>query len=414
MLFIADKNQLFLVDDEIIFKGMATLIDNKLFFSNERKYRIQRHLLFWFAWGFWFGMVRELNPTSYKNTGHFANPIITMIETFFLVLPHAVLVYPMLYFILPRFIVTGKYIKASLWILLFLILAVCVGAILLVSIPWEKAVFILNFKLFQSATVDIWAIMNISYVSAMLGALTGAALAAGFKLFKYYYLKNHRIQQLMKENIAAQLQILRAQVHPHFLFNTLNNIFSQTQNESPKGSRMIVGLSDTLRYILYEGQKPLVPLKQELLMINEYINLEKIRYGNKLDVHVSMPGKVNDMYIAPLLLLPFVENCFKHGASHMLQNPWINLTIEMKNTTLVMKLINGKATVSGNDSGKSGIGISNVKQRLDLLYKDKYDLQLREDDEVFIVDLWIELIRLEDKVQTGTNIIQAQSTIAYT
>jgi len=250
-------------------------------------------------------------------------------------------------------------------------------------------------------------------MSAMLGALTAAALAAGFKLFKHYYLKNHRIQQLLKENIAAQLQILRAQVHPHFLFNTLNNIFSQTQTESPKGSKMIMGLSDMLRYILYEGQKPLVPLKQELLMINEYINLEKIRYGNKLDIHVLTPGKVDDIYIAPLLLLPFVENCFQHGTSNMLQNPWVNLTAEMKNTTLTMKLMNGKATVSDNDQGNSGIGISNVKQRLDLLYKDKYDLQITEDDEVFIVDLWIELTRVADKVQAGA-ITQVQSTIAYT
>jgi sensor histidine kinase YesM len=391
---------------------MTSFINKKLIFSDERKYRIKRHLLFWGFWGFWFGMVRELSPITYKNTGHFANPIKTMIETFFLVLPHTVLVYAILYFILPRYIVTGKYIKASLWILLFLILTGCIGTILLMSIPWDKAVFFLRFKLFVSATIDIWAIMNISYVSAMLGALTGAALAAGFKLFKYYYLKNHRIQQLLKENIAAQLQILRAQVHPHFLFNTLNNIFSQTQTESPKGSRMIMGLSDTLRYILYEGQKPLVPLKQELSMINEYINLEKIRYGNNLDAHVLTPDKVNDIYIAPLLLLPFVENCFKHGTSHMLQDPWLNLTAEMKNTTLVMKLMNGKATLSGNGQGKSGIGINNVKQRLDLLYKDKYALQITEDDEVFIVDLRIELIRVADKVQAGTT-IQAQSTIAY-
>lgn len=392
---------------------MINIDNNKFIFSDERKYRIQRHLLFWGFWGCWYGMVRELSPVTYKNTGHFVNPIITMVETFFLILPHTVVVYPMLYFILPRYISTGKYIKASLWILLFLILTACVSTILLMSIPWEKAGFFLSLKLFPSTSQDIWKIMNTSYMSAMLGALTGAAFAAAFKLFKYYYLKNHHIQQLVKENIAAQLQILRAQVHPHFLFNTLNNIFSQTQTESPKGSRMIMGLSDTLRYILYEGQKPLVPLKQELLMINEYINLEKIRYGNKLDVHVLTPDKVDDIYIAPLLLLPFVENCFKHGTSHMLQNPWVNLTAEMKNTTLVMKLMNGKATVSDNCQDKSGIGISNVKQRLDLLYKDKYDLQITEDDEVFIVDLWIELIRVADKVLEAT-IIQAKSTIAYT
>ena len=392
---------------------MINIDNSKFIFSDERKYRIQRHLLFWGFWGLWYGMVRELNPFTYKSTGHFVNPIITMIETFFLILPHAVLVYPMLYFILPRYIITGKYIKASLWILLLLILTACVGTILLMSIPWEKSGFFLNLKLFPSTSKDIWKMIQTSYVSAMLGALTAAALAAGFKLIKDSYLKNHHIQQLLKENIAAQLQILRAQVHPHFLFNTLNNIFSQTQTESPKGSKMIMGLSDMLRYILYEGQKPLVPLKQELLMINEYINLEKIRYGNKLDVHVLTPDKVDDIYIAPLLLLPFVENCFQHGTSQMLQDPWVNLTAEMKNTTLVMKLMNGKATVSDNGQDKSGIGISNVKQRLDLLYKDKYDLQITEDEEVFIVDLWIELIRVADKVQAGT-ITQVQSTIAYT
>ena len=394
---------------------MINIDNNKLIFSDERKYRIRRHLLFWGFWGFWYGMVRWLNPNTYKDTGHFANPIKIVIETFFLILPHTMIVYLMLYFILPRFIVTGKYIKASLWILLLLILTACASTFLLISIPWEKVGLFINLKVFQSKSgyINIGTSMTMSYQSAMVGALTGAALAAGFKLFKYYYLKNRRIQQLLKENIAAQLQILRAQVHPHFLFNTLNNIFSQTQTESPKGSRMIMGLSDTLRYILYEGQKPLVPLKQELLMINEYINLEKILYGNKLDVHVLTPDKVDDIYIAPLLLLPFVENCFKHGTSHMLQNPWVNLTAEMKNTTLAMKLMNGKATVSDNDQGKPGIGISNVKQRLDLLYKDKYDLQIREDDEVFIVDLWIELIRVADKVQ-GATIIQAKSTIAYT
>ena len=233
----------------------------------------------------------------------------------------------------------------------------------------------------------------------MVGELTLAELAAGFKLFKYYYLKNHRIQQLMKENIAAQLQILRAQVHPHFLFNTLNNIFSQTQTESPIGSKMIMALSDTLRYILYEGQKPLVPLKQELLMIKEYIDLEKIRYGNKMDVHVLMPDKTDDIYIAPLLLLPFIENCFKHGTSKILERPWINLAIELQGTTLVMKLMNGQVIGKRNDENLSGIGINNVRQRLELLYTNKYDLQIRNEEDVFVVDLNVELITEKDQQQ---------------
>jgi len=231
-------------------------------------------------------------------------------------------------------------------------------------------------------------------------------------LFKHFYLKNLRIQQLQKENVAAQLQILKAQVHPHFLFNTLNNIYSQTQLESPKGSKMIMGLSDILRYILYEGQKPLVPLQQELLMIKEYINLEKIRYGNKLDVPVMIPDKTDDIYIAPLLLLPFVENCFKHGTSNMLQNPWINLTVELKDTTLVMKLINGKTLLNGNTQDKQGIGINNVSQRLNLLYKEKYDLKIREEEEAFVVDLKVELIKIKNKEPDET-LVQSEPEVAY-
>jgi LytS/YehU family sensor histidine kinase len=201
----------------------------------------------------------------------------------------------------------------------------------------------------------------------------------------------------MKENMEAQLQLLRAQVHPHFLFNSLNNIYSQTKLESPKGSKMIMGLSDILRYILYEGQKSLVPLKQELMMVTEYIGLEKIRYGNKLDVYVMTPDKTDDLYIAPLLLLPFVENCFKHGASNVLQSPWIHLTAEAKGTAFTMKLMNGTAPVKENGDNRTGIGIINVRQRLELLYKNKFDLQIREDEEVFVVDLKVELATIESR-----------------
>ncbi len=147
-------------------------------------------------------------------------------------------------------------------------------------------------------------------------------------------------------------------------------------------------------------------------MITEYINLEKIRYGNKLDVHVLIPDKSDNLYIAPLLLLPFVENCFKHGASNMLENPWINLTIELKNITLVMKIMNGKASSKQNVDDQSGIGISNVRQRLDFLYKEKYDLQIREDEEVFVVDLRLDLIKIENKEQADA-LAETRSEVAY-
>jgi len=392
---------------------IINLDNKKLIFSDERKYRIQRHLLFWAFWCFYFGMVRLLNPMYLKTHGHFPDFFKTMAEAFLFLLPQAVLVYPLLYFILPRYVFNGKYIKALLWTIVLLLLTVFVSASFLIYIPWHKVIATFTFsqaKLFEGTTN--LGKLGLAYISALQGSLTAAALAASFKMFKYYYLKNLRNQQLQKENIESQLQLLKAQVHPHFLFNTLNNIYSQTQTESPNGSKMIMGLSDMLRYILYEGQKTFVPLKQELIMIAEYINLEKIRYGNKLDVHVLTPDKTDDIYIAPLLLLPFVENCFKHGTSNILQNPWINLTIELKDTNLVMKLMNGKTPSNGNIQNKQGIGINNVIQRLNLLYKDKYELQIREDEVVFVVDLKVELIKIIHNEQDGTTVLP-QPVVAY-
>lgn len=280
------------------------------------------------------------------------------------------------------------------------------------AIPWYEAMWLPQKVSLLANESTFLGKFRIACLIALQGSSAGAGLATCFKMFKDHYVKNIRNQQLLKENIEAQLQLLRAQVHPHFLFNTLNNIYSQTQLESPKGSKMIMGLSDILRYILYEGQKPFVPLKQEMLMIKEYINLEKIRYGSKLDVDVSTPDQTDDIYIAPLLLLPFVENCFKHGATNMLHDPWINLIIELNDKILVMKLMNGNTQLKDDIQGKPGIGLNNVRQRLDLLYKDKHDLQVKEEEDFFVVDLKVELVRIENKELPDLN-SPSKSNIAY-
>jgi len=382
---------------------MIAFENNKLIFSDEKKYRIRRHLLFWAVWGLWFALPRELGPKFFQDNGHFPNVIKIMLEVVIFLLSQPILVYSLLYFILPRYVFNGKYIKASLFIAALLFLTIFVNIVVL-GIPWKEVFQFLPLKNRPFPEGGGFKITSNGYIAAMLGSLTVSAFAAGFKIYKHYYVKHMRNKQLMKENMEVQLQLLKAQVHPHFLFNTLNNIYSQTQLESPKGSKMIMGLSEMLRYILYEGQKPVVPLKQELMMVTEYISLEKIRYGNKLDVYLMTPDKADDLYIAPLLLLPFVENCFKHGASNVLQNPWINLTIEVKDTTLTMKLMNGKAPMKENGKNKAGIGISNVRQRLELLYKDKYDLQVREDEEVFVVDLKVDLKRMESMKEEAASV----------
>lgn len=368
------------------------MTSNKLIFSDKRSDQVKRHLLFWAVWWIYFGFLHAANPFGKPEISYFRNFPFAMTESILLLIPQAFLTYALLYFVLPRFALKRKYFLAIVLTLVIwsacgfinIFMASKLNPYIISAILPEK--YLLNTQRAPATTFFMALLANYK------GALSIAGIACCIKFCKEWYLKVQRNTQLQKENTEAQLRLLTAQVHPHFLFNTLNNIYSQTQTESPKGSAMIIGLSELLRYILYEGSKPLVPLKQELMMIHEYIKLEKIRYGNKLDVHVLIPDKTDHLYIAPLLLLPFIENCFKHGTSKMLEKPWINLTVEMKNNILVMKLMNGKA-FSNNTLYKPGIGIANVRQRLNLLYKDKFDLQTREEDEVYVVDLRVELSR---------------------
>jgi LytS/YehU family sensor histidine kinase len=236
----------------------------------------------------------------------------------------------------------------------------------------------------------------LSLLAGLRGGITIAGLATCIKLMKYWYIKEQRNMQLLRENTEAQLQLLKAQVHPHFLFNTLNNIYSYTQNTAPVASKLTLGLSDMLRYMIYECKDPLVPLSKEIKMLKDYITLEKIRYGNALDVNIEVPDNTDDLYIAPLLLLPFVENSFKHGASQMLDQPWLSLTITLTESSMYMKLINGKAENYEAQAGASGIGIENVKRRLELLYPDKHSLKIVNHEEVFIVNLKLQLERISE------------------
>jgi len=359
--------------------------------SDKKEYLIGRHLFFWIFWGGYFTMVRHLNPVFYMATGHFPNFFRSVAEGFFFLFPQLVIIYPLIYFILPRYVFNQKYIKAIIFGIIFYMISICVHAFFLLIIPWDRIPWISTSKLLLTTT-SFPQKVSMAYLASLQGGLTGAALAGSFKMFKHYYLKNLRNEQLQKENSEAQLRLLMAQVHPHFMFNTLNNIYSQAQVESPKSAKMIMELSHILRYILDEGKKDWVPLENELELIVDYLNLEKIRYDKKLDLHYSFPTNAKNVVIAPLLLLPLVENCFKHGASKMIDNPWINIKAELNNNVFTIKLMNGKKNkASSGKRRRKGTGIENVQSRLDLLYPNKHTLEIKEDLDTYIVNLNIEL-----------------------
>lgn len=202
--------------------------------------------------------------------------------------------------------------------------------------------------------------------------------------------ERERMRRLEKEKMANELKFLKAQINPHFLFNTLNNLYSYVLTESPKAPDMILRLSGILDYVLYKSQKKTVPLSEEVQTIDHFIGLEKIRYGDRLAVDYKVKGD-QSVPISPLLLLSLVENAFKHGASGDIDNPKINILIFENNKTIQFEGWNTKSQYKGelNDAYKKGIGLSNIKRQLDLVYPNQHELMIEDLEKTFKVQLTI-------------------------
>jgi sensor histidine kinase YesM len=325
------------------------------------------------------------------NMGYLKNLLRSMTESLAFMPMHIFLTYSLIYFIIPYFLLKQRYVFTIVFVLLSFVVTALLSVLISGSIigPIRSL-----YQYHYSSSNYINVSFAMAFMAGLRGGITVGGLAAAIKLMKHWYVEGQRNLQLQKENAEAQLQILKAQVHPHFLFNTLNNIYSKTQGASPAASEMIFGLSDILRYMLYECNKPLVSLSQELKMMEEYVVLEKVRYGNKLELHVELPEVTEGYFVAPLMILPFVENCFKHGTSNILDQPWISLTITLEGDEMTMKLLNSKSQEhpSTNDHG---IGIENAKKRLALLYPEKHQLTIQEEHEVFIVILKLTLEKMD-------------------
>lgn len=361
-------------------------------FSNERKYRLARHFIFWLAWLVFFGFLYAASPFL-SQLNYFERLPATFVEALLFMSTHIFLSYSLMYFVLPAYLLKNRYIETAVWTIVLFFVTGVISSFMSVYMIERLRILILPRTLLLRNLSLRSSLFN-GLLGGLRGGITIAGLAVSIKLMKHWYLKEQRNLQLQKENAESQLQLLKAQIHPHFLFNTLNNIYAYTQKASPVASRLVMGLSEMLRYALYEGNKPLVPLVMEIRMIEEYIELEKIRYGNKLELHVAISPGAGKLIIAPLLLLPFVENCFKHGTSNMLDQPWMNLEILIKDDILIMKLLNGKSPQKASRNSKAGIGIINVRKRLALLYPGRHDLSVTDHEEVFIVNLKIQLKQL--------------------
>ncbi len=225
--------------------------------------------------------------------------------------------------------------------------------------------------------------------STFLCMCTTAGEAAILVLFKHWYIKQKQWQEAQQGKMIAELQLLKAQVHPHFLFNTLNNIYAFSLQQSPKTPGLVLKLSSLLSYMLYDCKAEEVLLEKELEIMKNYIALEQERYGDKIDISINIEGDIQDRFIAPLLLLPFVENAFKHGASEQLTKPWLSFDLAVKQNTLWCKIVNSKNNTVPETI--HGIGIENVEKRLGLLYPGKHSLKCTNEIDFYVVSLELQL-----------------------
>ncbi|HEU4632545.1 MAG TPA: histidine kinase [Flavisolibacter sp.] len=285
--------------------------------------------------------------------------------------------YPVSHIAVPKLLLKGRYLT----FLSFVILWIIVG--------WYLNVYFLKY-IFISALEQLG--LPHGAENTALGfhcmVITAACFSA-LSLLKHWMKKQQEWLRAEQEKMTAQLQLLKAQLHPHFLFNTLNNIYSFSLQTSPKTPQMILKLSSLLSYMLYDCKADEVLLEKEVDVMKNYIDLEKERYGDKIDISLNIQGAIQDKYITPLLILPFLENAFKHGTSEQLDRPWMSVDIAVKDHLLQCKVVNSKNEFVPRS--QNGVGIQNVKKRLELLYPGDFELKFADEGVFFVVSLQLQL-----------------------
>ena len=295
-----------------------------------------------------------------------------------------ILTYFVLYFLLPRFLEKKEFVVSFIYLLLSFslsILAIHISVSLVVYpvyFPDEALYYFPND----------WG----KFISPILEILVVTSMAIIITLIRKSDNDKRSLLELEKVNAQNELNFLRSQIHPHFLFNSLNGIYALTLSNPSLASEMVLGLSNILRYVLYKSNEHYVNLEEDIQCVKNYIELEKIRYRGKLNIDFEFPNNLQGEKIVPLLILPFVENAFKHGPSKDYSLTFIKGKIEIKGGSLFFSLRNSIGKFRELDySDIKGIGILNTKKRLTYYFKDKYRLETKNTGEEYQIDLVIPL-----------------------
>lgn len=354
--------------NSIIFEMYFTMMESIKRFKGE----VGVQLILWFAHF-------NLELFGYINYYNFTFKELTYL--FFLGLPaKALFIYSTIYWSVPRFFFKKKYLTFAFVTLLILLISAMMymaGAHYLFNQYYR-------IELFNSTPYfDIG-----SFVRSFEFILTVGSVFIAFSLVRISFLQHKMNHELRTANISAELKNLKEQIKPHFLFNTLNNLYGLTRKDPEKASEVVMRLSQIMSYILYSVNEQKVSIRDEVDFLQDYLELEKIRYDRNIEITFQKRIEFEHFQIPPLILQPFVENAFKHGLSKLRKDAWLQINLKVDQHELSFKVTNSKPDLLSNRSLPS-IGIENVRKRLDIIYPDSYRLMVMDEGQSFLVNLTI-------------------------
>jgi len=215
-----------------------------------------------------------------------------------------------------------------------------------------------------------------------------------FKVTSDWLTHHNEKNELESQKLQSELKFLKSQINPHFFFNTLNNLYALTLKKSDLAPEIVLRLSEMMRYMLYESNEKRVSLEKEVNYVKNYLELEKLRQGNKFDIKFKLQGITTNKQIAPLMFIPFLENSFKHGLDNQIKSGFVNIELNLHENSVELDITNSKTpSIPTKHKGKKsgGIGLENVKRRLKLLYPQKHVLEIEDKPNTFKVFLNIQL-----------------------
>lgn len=305
-----------------------------------------------------------------------ASDIKYLLLCFFLSTVLIILFYFNYLFLIPRYLLVKKYWLYTLFLFLAIVTVFLVSAVIF---------FFSDFTPQTLAETDpaiekIIPVIIINAISLWLLSIVSSILWTVY----------NRLKQTESEKLSAQIASLKSQINPHFLFNTLNNIYATAIDTSPKAADMVDKLSEMMRYTMKDIQQDLVLLEDEINYISNFIELQKLRLDRSVKLEYHSLEHIPDLRIAPMLLIPFIENAFKHGVNSE-QKSHIKIEITMNKTEFQLSVANNKVNIQRDISERSGLGIENTRHRLNLIYPSKHLLVINDTEKEFFVSLYINL-----------------------